>query len=252
MAAPFDAAARTYDAGFTRTRLARELRGRVWRRLDELFASGCHVLELAGGTGEDARHLAERGVRVTLTDQSEAMLAEARAKTAGLPVTCQALDLAALLPGLPGPFDGVLSNFGGLNALADYRPLARFLAARVRPGGRMVWVVMGRWCAWEIAWHLAHAQPRRAFRRLRAGGAPARVEGTTMTVHYPSTRDLRRALAPAFRLERAWPLGLLLPPSYLEPLTRRRFFPWRLLTALDRRLPAPLWADHTVYEWVRG
>jgi hypothetical protein len=71
-----------------------------------------------------------------------------------------------------------------------------------------------------------------------------------MTVHYPSTAHLRRAFAPGFTLQRAWPLGLCLPPSYLEPLTRRRWFPFRLAAGLDG-LPGPPLADHTVYEFVR-
>ncbi len=255
MTAPFDAAAAAYDDGFTHTRLARELRGRVWARLDAVFAAGEPVLELGCGTGEDARHLAQRGVPVLATDQSPAMLRLAAAKTAGLPVTTAVLDLNTLAPppdGLPAaPYAGVFSNFGALNALAEYGPLAAWLAPRVRPGGRLVFVIMGRWCAWEITWHLLRGRPRTAFRRLRRAGAVAHVGGASMTVHYPSTAHLRRAFAAGFRLERVWPLGLLLPPSYLEPLTCRRWFPWRVFAGLDRRLPWPRWADHTVYEWVR-
>jgi SAM-dependent methyltransferase len=255
-AAYFDALAPRYDADFTETRLARALRGRVWARLEVLFAPGARVLELASGTGEDARFLAQRGLSVTATDSSGEMLALARAKTGGLPVRVAPLDLRAPVAGeaiLAGsPYDGVLSNFGGLNSLADHAPLARFLAPLVAPGGRLVLVVMGRWCAWEIAWHLAHAQPRRAFRRLAAGGAEAQAPGgARLVVYYPSTSALRRAFAPAFRLARAWPLGLALPPTYLEPLTRRRWFPWRLLAGLEKRLQWPMWADHTVYEFVR-
>jgi SAM-dependent methyltransferase len=256
----FDTLAPTYDSGFTNTRLARELRGRVWARLAALFPPGGRVLELACGTGEDARFLAERGVAVTATDQAEGMLAAARRKTAGLPVTLERLDLRELSLGpavLAGaPYAGVLSNFGGLNALADYAPLAACLAPLVVPGGRLVFVVMGRWCAWEIVWHLAHAQPGRALRRLNPAGASAQIEApdgqlARMTVYYPSTVSLRAAFAPHFHLDRVWPLGLLLPPTYLEPLTRRRWFPWRAFAALDRRLRAPLWADHTVYEFTR-
>jgi len=255
MSAYFDALAPDYDADFTATPLARALRGRVWARLDQLFPAGSSVLELACGTGEDARHLAERGVRVVATDQSPAMLALAQAKTAHLPVTVARLDLAALDPApeilAHAPYSGVLSNFGGLNALAQHRDLAACLAPLVAPGGRLVLVVMGRYCAWEIGWHLLHLQPRRAFRRLNPGGATSQGGGVTFTVFYPSTAALRRAFAPHFRLARAWPLGLFLPPTYLEPLTRQRWFPFRLCAALDRRLPWPMWADHTVYEFVR-
>ena len=72
-----------------------------------------------------------------------------------------------------------------------------------------------------------------------------------MTVHYPSTRALRRAVAPYFRLVSQRPIGLCLPPSYLEPLTRRRGFPFRLFAALDRRLAWPPLADQTLYHFVR-
>lgn len=252
----FDALAPAYDAEFTNTPLARELRGRVWARLARVLAPGARVLELACGTGEDARYLAGLGLTVTATDQSPQMLAETRRKTAGLPVSVAALDLRALAltPAVQAgaPYAAVFSDFGGLNALDDYAPLAHFLAPLVAPDGRLLFVIMGRWCAWEIAWHLAHGQPRQAFRRLARGGAFAQAgPGARMTVYYPTTAALRRAFAPHFRLDRVWPLGLLLPPSILEPLTQRRWFPWRLFVALDRRLPAPLWADHTVYEFVR-
>jgi SAM-dependent methyltransferase len=254
MTAPFDTAAVAYDNDFTHTRLARALRDRVWARLDAVLAPGEPVLELGCGTGEDARHLAARGVPLTATDQSAEMLRVASAKTAGLPVTFAQLDVLRLAP-VPtvlaqAPYAAVFSNFGALNALAHYEPLAAWLAPLVRPGGRLVFVIMGRYCAWEIAWHLLRAQPRRAFRRLRQGGAVAQVGGQPMTVHYPSTAHLRRAFAPGFALQRAWPLGLCLPPSYLEPLTRRPWFPFRFAAYLDRLAWPPL-ADHTVYEFVR-
>ncbi len=252
----FDALAPAYDADFTATPLARELRGRVWARLDQLFPAGANVLELACGTGEDARHLAQRGVAVVATDQSPAMLALAQAKTTGLPVTTARLDLAALAVDpvirASAPYAGVLSNFGGLNALPHRAALAAYLAPLVRPGGRLVLVLMGRYCAWEIGWHWLHLQPRRAFRRLNRAGAASQAGGATFAVYYPSTAALRRDFAPHFRLDRAWPLGLCLPPTYLEPLTRRRWFPFRLAAALDRRLAWPPLADHTVYEFVRG
>lgn len=256
MPAPFDAAAAAYDLDFTGTRLARVLRARTWARLDHLFPPGARVLELGCGTGEDARYLAGRGRRVVATDQSPAMLALAAAKTAGLPVTTALLDLGALAPSPEvdalAPYDGVLANFGALNILSAYGPLADFLAPRTRPEARLVFVVMGRWCAWEIAWHLARGRPQRAFRRARGRSAARLSPGQApLAVFYPTTGSLRRDMAPHFRLDRTWPLGTWLPPSYLEPLTRRRLFPWAALLALERHTPWPPLGDHTVYEFVR-
>ncbi len=278
--APFDRMAASYDAEFTNTPLGRALRAAVWERLEAAFPPGSCALELACGTGEDARHLSGRGVRVLATDQSEEMLEIARQKCAGLSVEFARLDLNLVGSGdwglpdpatsgrcpnrtPPGPagsgdrqFDGAFSNFGGLNFVADLRPVAGFLAGAVRPGGRLVLVVMGRWCAWEVVWYLAHGRPRTAFRRL--GPVRARMGGggawgcPACTVHYPTAAGVRRAFAPFFRLRRARPLGLFLPPSYLEPLTRRACFPLRAFGALDRLAPRPLWGDHTLYEFMRA
>ena len=63
-ASAFDELAEVYDADFTNTLLGTLLRDAVWRRIDRLFAAGDRVLDLGCGTGADAVHLAERGVRV--------------------------------------------------------------------------------------------------------------------------------------------------------------------------------------------
>lgn len=256
----FDAAADGYDAAFTDRLLGRWLRAVVRERLAAAFPRGSHVLELGCGTGEDAVWLAGRGVRVTATDASPAMLALAEAKAAragvGDRVSPALLDLHALQPGHPaeafpgGPFDGAFSNFGALNCLGDRRPLAESLAGLVRPGGHVVLVVIGPFCLWEIGWHLVHGRPRSAFRRLR-GGAPAHVGGgARVPVWYPSPRRLREEFAPWFRHRETAALGVLLPPSYLAELVERRPHPFERVARLERlvagRFPAPWLADHYV------
>lgn len=249
----FDSLAPKYDIEFTNTPLARALRALVWARLDTLFPPGARVLELACGTGEDARHLASRGVFVLATDQSEKMLEVARSKCVGWPVEFARLEAGdwGHTPRAWGVFDGVFSNFGGLNSVANYQHLSLNLRSLIQPGGKLLFVIMGRVCAWEIIWHLLHGDRGTAFRRMRPGGALARVGEATMRVHYPSTIELRRAFSPHFRLARVRPLGNFLPPSYLRHLTQRWWFPFRLFTWLDTYLPWPLWADHTLYEFTR-
>src|SRR5438874_3024920 len=131
-AAVFDALAPEYDARFTESALGRILRRAVWRWLDRAFAPGARVLELNCGTGEDARHLGGRGVRVLATDASAAMLDLARAKIdgAGLAgsievrhVDIERLD--ALIAESPGPPGGAFSALGGLNCVAGLRPVGR-------------------------------------------------------------------------------------------------------------------------------
>jgi SAM-dependent methyltransferase len=234
----FDPVAAGYDASFTHTHLGRMLRRRVWSLLEACFRPGEHILELACGTGEDATWLAGRGVRVTATDAAAQMVAAAVAKVhaAGLAnlVQVQQLSLQQVAgSALRGPFDGVLSNFGGLNCMGEWRPLAQALATVVRPGGAVALVVMGPWCPWEIVWCLLHRRPRDAFRRRRQP-ATARIGGTAMPVWYPAAGQLCRDFSPWFRRRSGHSLGLWLPPTYLGRLVERHPAFFNYLDRIER------------------
>jgi SAM-dependent methyltransferase len=252
--APFDGIAAGYDASFTDRLPGRWLRQTVWERLERLFAPGDHVLDLGGGTGEDALRLAEHGVRVTLVDHSPAMLAVARGKAAAAGVAeridARLLDLAlpAEAPWPSGSFSGAFSNFGALNCLPDRSPLARALGGWLRPGGHLVIVAMGPWCAWEVGWHLLRGDPRTAVRRFRPGREAHVGGGGAVRVWYPSPRALARELRPWFTHLETRGLGVFLPPTHLGHLVERRpraFAPLRgLERGLASRFPFTWLGDH--------
>lgn len=239
----FDALAPDYDADFTHTQIGQYLRTRVHQRLLTHFATGDHVLELGCGTGEDALFLAEQGVRVTATDASPAMLAVARAKTAHSElVTTQALDLTALPQNADQHHDGVFSNFGALNCLDDWGPLAAWLAERVASGGVVALGIMAPFCVWELLWHGAHLDFAVAFRRLRG----SRFDG--IDIHYPSVSRIQRDFAPYFEMSHLMPLGLFLPPSDVFGVIEKRPRLLRQLIALEDRFATTatlsMFADH--------
>ena len=261
----FDEFASHYDASFTNTIIGSLMRQAVWRRIDTRFDSGDRILELNCGTGEDAIHLASRGVKVLATDASVAMIDVAREKIerAGVPDLVQLRRLAIEecderrgaelkdAAGAPAGFDGILSNFGGLNCVEDLSRVGTALAHYVRPGGVVVFCVMGPVVPWEWLWYTARGRVGRAWRRFGRDGASWRG----ITVRYPSIRTVQRAFAPAFRPIRVSAIGALLPPPYTEGLTGK--FP-RLLRVADRwerRLenvfPLPWLADHYLIEMVR-
>lgn len=253
---PFDGLAQDYDRSFTNSAIGERMRAATWRRLDSLFRRGDRVLELNCGTGEDAVHLGRRGVHVLATDASAEMVALTRAKAAlaGLPDLIEARQLRIeSLAELQGghQFDGALSNFGGLNCVEDPAAAARWLAAVLRPGARAILCVMGPTVPWEWAWYLAHGEPRKAFRRLRAPGTPWRG----LTIRYPTIGHVRRAFHPYFQQTRVSAVGALVPPSYAGGWAERHP---RLLEALDhweRRVetlpPFPWLADHFLIELER-
>lgn len=256
VAAPFDGLAADYDRSFTASAVGERLRAAVWRRVDATFQPGERILELNCGTGEDAVHLGRRGVHVLATDSSVRMLETTRAKVeragqAGMvevaPLAIEDLPAAEL-----GTFDGVLSNFGGLNCVHDLPGVAQGLAAMLRPGARALLCIMGPVVPWEWAWYLVHGQPRKALRRLRRGGAHWRG----LTIRYPSIGVVRRAFAPHFRQRRVSAIGALLPPTYTDDWAARHP---QLLAALDRWErsvetipPLPWMADHYLIELERN
>jgi SAM-dependent methyltransferase len=207
----------------------------------------------------DAVHLADRGVEVLACDVAPRMIHVARRRTAsqeGLArVDFRVLateDIAALVD--EGLFDGMFSNFGGLNCVPDLSAVARDLARLLAPGARALLCMAGHAVAWEIVWYLAKGNPRKALRRFRRGGTVGRLaEGVTVEVHYPSARTMARLFAPDFRLLQLKGIGVTVPPSYVEPLAQRFPGVLRSLTAADRLLSrVPVFramADHLLLEF---
>ena len=76
----FDAVAPVFDTRFGEWLSVEAQRAAVRRTLLSAFPSGGSILELGGGTGEDAAWLARHGFDVTLTDGSPAMVAIAQEK----------------------------------------------------------------------------------------------------------------------------------------------------------------------------
>ena len=253
--APFDALADTYDDRFTNSLIGRAQRKAVWRELDRAFRPGERVLEINCGTGVDALHLASLGVEVLACDSSSRMIDVARRSLNRVrhesdPETMRRAlvrfevlateEIARLYDGgSTPPFDGVLSNFAGLNCVEDLAAVARDLARLMRPGAPAVLCLFGPFCAWETLWYLAHGRPRRAFRRLRSSGDLVEfAEGAGVRVRYPTARVLARLFTPHFRLKTWRGVGVAVPPSYVESLAQRFPKALSLLARADRWLAA--------------
>jgi len=256
----FDAIAGDYDRIFTNSILGKAQRSLVHESLHGNFREGQRILDLNCGTGEDAIYLASQGISIVACDISERMIAVARYKASsrepGAPITfaiCANEHLSNLER--HAPFDGVLSNFGGLNCTADLAQVAGALSRLVRPGGQVFLCMLGPICIWEILGFAARGEWSKAFRRTKRGGAEARIDGESLHVHYPTVREIQCAFDPSFALVSWRGIGVALPPSWMEPAFHDRPSAVRLLTTVDRWLGTlPVFrglADHILLRFVR-
>src|SRR3984957_571205 len=118
----FDAIAPAFDQRFGAWLSVSAQRRAVRTALLKEFPEGGHILELGGGTGEDAAFLAECGYDLLLTDPSPTMVELARAKLSPLGSQAEIAsgeeleEFAARHLAASGKlFDGAFSNFAPLN-----------------------------------------------------------------------------------------------------------------------------------------
>src|SRR5215472_3839917 len=155
----FDSVAADYDGPRGNNALIQDMRAEMWRWLDATFAPGARLIDIGCGTGLDAIRMARLGHHVAATDWSPQMVhrTHERAEREGLTSRVQALAIGAhelcRLEG-EGAYDGAYSNLGPLNCVPDLAAVARECERLIRPGGALLFTVIGRVCPWEIAHYL--------------------------------------------------------------------------------------------------
>lgn len=246
----FDPLAPSYDADFTHQPLGEILRARVHQRLLANFSVGEHILEMGCGTGEDALFLAQQGRTITATDASDAMLAIAEEKTKKQKnVTVKSLNLANLPDWDTQKFDGVFSNFGALNCIEDWQPLAQWLSQHTKSGAKVGLGIMAKYCAWEFIWHAGHWKWDIALRRLRGD------DFGDLRITYPTVKRITEDFAPYFKRITVKPLGLFLPTSALFDVVQKRPKLMKTLVSLEKHFEntsqLAQFADHYWIEFER-
>ncbi|HID52890.1 MAG TPA: class I SAM-dependent methyltransferase [Anaerolineae bacterium] len=233
----FSRKAAVYDAfGEGHENLTR-MRQRVYDHICAVMPPGGYLLELNAGTGLDAVNLAARGFRIHATDIAPGMVAEIERKIGrgegNGRITSQLCSFTKLEKVTGGPFDGIYSNFGGLNCIDDLTAVTRHLSRLLKPGGIVTVVIMPRICPWEMA--LLLKDWRVAARRL-SGQVTANVEGVPVATTYFSPRQTRRAFGPAFRPIRQEALSLITPTADNKSLARNHPRLYGRLVRWDERL----------------
>jgi SAM-dependent methyltransferase len=236
----FDSVAADYDGPRGNNALIQDMRGEMWRWLDATFAPGSRLIDIGCGTGLDAVRMAERGHHVMATDWSAQMVQRSRERAMraqlGERVRTAAIGAHELyrLDG-QGAFDGAYSNLGPLNCVPDLGDVARECARLLRPGGALVFSVIGRLCPWEIAHYLRRRQWARVKVRFARGLVPVSMNKHTIWTRYYGPREFYRAFERQFSLSHYRGLCLFAPPPYLTWIRERHPGAYARLWRLDRR-----------------
>lgn len=228
----FDYIASQYDETFTNTKIGKYQRELVYQFLEAEINefNEKSILELNGGTGEDAVWMAKKGAEVTCTDISNEMLEVAKLKGKELSISYKKLDIKELSKDINNEkYDVVFSNFGGLNCLSpqDLKSFFKEIQHSLKPNGKLIMVIMPSFCLWETNYFLLKFKFKKAFRRLSKKGVYAQVENTKVKTFYYSPNFVKKN-TPKLSLSNIKPVGFFIPPSYLEPFFSKRpkFLNW--------------------------
>jgi ubiquinone/menaquinone biosynthesis C-methylase UbiE len=233
----FDQLAASYDETFTTSKIGRAQRNRVWANIVRTFRAQENILELNCGTGIDALFMSKMGISVFACDSSRQMIEQAQLRcrrelTSNSPtfhyLPTEHLD--TLSP--ETPFDGVFSNFSGLNCVENLDLIAESLSSLVKPQGQLLLCLSTRFCLLEVAYYLAHGNWQKVTRRW-GGRTEANLGDLKLPVYYPTVRQLRDSFAPHFVLQSFTGVGVVIPPSYLESWVQRHLASFCLLCRVE-------------------
>ncbi len=231
----FDTYAKNYDEDFTSSSIGILQRKRVYYFMKKYLDGKPDVLEINCGTGEDAKYMTGFGCTITATDISSEMIQIGREKNAKKVefINCDTRHLSSFLG--DRKFDFVFSNFGGLNCLAP-QEINQFVGNAfnlLNEKGKLIFVVMGRKCFWE-RFYFFYKRDKRKNRRLQKEGVKTILNGEHFTTYYYSPNELYNSFKESFTLYTQKPVGLFIPPSYLNPFFKDKKIFLKVLDFMER------------------
>lgn len=244
--------ASSYDEVFTHSLIGKFQREIVYQTLEEegFLNKNQSMFEINCGTGFDAEYFYNKGLKVTATDASEEMISFAK-KNRNKNIEFDVLKFEQFGSNYQ-PSDFVFSNFGGLNCI-NKDELVKFfvkLSAYQKSKDKIAFVIMPSFCLMESVYFLLKLDLKSIFRRQKKVGVSANVDGIPIKTFYYSPSQIKKMLSPSYSIFKVRPIGLFVPPSYLEPLIRKNSLLFKILVKLDnifnRISKLAILADHFI------
>ncbi|MEO0312360.1 MAG: hypothetical protein RIQ89_2017 [Bacteroidota bacterium] len=209
----FSSVAPLYDDAFTNTLIGKLQRKQVYHHIKKYLPQmGAHIVELNCGTGTDAHWLMQQGYHIIATDKNEEMAQVAKKKFTT--IKFEVADFIAAKKFMSDNTQFIFSNFGGLNCVnsATLQQAFEMYHGVVNDSCKLGIVVMPKYCLWEWCYYQFKGKKHLATRRWKRSGSSF----NNQTIWYYNKKEMKKLL-PQWQLIKAIPIGLVVPPSYLNP-----------------------------------
>ncbi|MDO6596406.1 class I SAM-dependent methyltransferase [Oceanihabitans sp. 2_MG-2023] len=255
MKADFDIAANKYDDIFTFSNIGKAQRNLVFKNVDPYLHSekNLSILEINCGTGEDAIQFAKLDHEVHATDISEGMINVAKAKTKLKNITFTVQDINTITEQtFTKKFDIIFSNFGGLNCLSKIQLEDFFNTANtlLNPNGKLILVLMPKQCIWEQIYFSLKGDFKKAKRRNTDKSVDANVDGIFVKTWYYNPKDILSLTSTLFKKEKIKPIGITIPPSYLENSILAKNPLLSIFKSIDSVITGEFWAKYADHFYI--
>ena len=236
----FDGLASTYDTIFTESSIGILQRAVVHQYLQKAINWPLNsILEIGCGTGADLKWFVERSRSIEAFDISKAMIDQAQRKISkSKHATLYQADLHEWI-GKPttSKYDLIFSNFGVLNCLppSALQALQTKCVPSLHDSGSLILVLMPQDCLFEKIYFTLTGKWSKINRRTSPLGTVAKLPGDRQQVWYYNP-DFIRQCFPDLQMVQVIPVGMAIPPSYLQALFDKRPLLLNGLTSLDKAL----------------
>ena len=255
MRSNFDIAAISYDKTFTNSSIGKAQRMQVYRYLKNVLNSkeNQQILEINCGTGEDALYFNSLNHNVLSTDISSEMIQIAKQKNSNNKIRFEVMDLKKIADkNFNTKFDFIFSNFGGLNCLSE-EELKRFFASAqklLKENGKIVTVIMPKNTLWEKLYFSIKGDLKKAKRRNTNKNLAVNVDGVLVNTWYFNPKEIKN-ITRNLKTIKLKPIGLFVPPSYLQNSILGSSLFIKFLSFLDKMINLSFlakYADHFYIE----
>jgi SAM-dependent methyltransferase len=231
----FDSYAKDYDTHFTHSHIGKMQRHFVYHYLKPLLNTSQNVFEINCGTGEDAVALAPLVKTYQATDASPEMTAIGQSKKQSISNLHFETTSIQDLPKSFNSANFILSNFGGLNCLSKTE-IENFAKKcnQLETHSDLVFVIMSSDCVWEKWYYRLKKQKSIAYRRHNKEGVPTKINEAAFTTYYYAPKIIADLFKEKYTIQTIKPIGLFVPPSYLEGFFVKHLWILKGLYFLDK------------------